>query len=221
MEFSATQPPSTTSSVQGSARHDFSLMPLNHSRCASFSTDLGGQTSVGIPAYIYLMNAKLGLGCLVVVCWMSCAAWFAHKFYFSNVSVFLNPRTQITECTIKLFYDDLELALLQRSGKQLRFHEQSASEINPYLSEYIVEHFHLSFDNAAQSARWVGFEVEGDLVICYVEYVYPQSLHSLEVKNDILVAQFPDQKNVIQVEYNGSTQTILLDKNKTAQTVRY
>jgi hypothetical protein len=167
------------------------------------------------------MKSRVWMCGILVICGMLSIAALEHKFYYSNTTIFLNPRTQVTECTVKLFYDDLELALLQQSGKKLQFHGQSSTEIGPYLADYLRSHFQLYMDNALVNASWVGYELEGDLVICFFEYVYPQSLHSIEVKSDVLVAQFPDQKNVIQVEYNGSTQTILLDKNKTAQTVHY
>lgn len=167
------------------------------------------------------MFKRLLLACCTTAVLLVASAFADHKFYFSNVSVFINPRTQITECTIKLFYDDIELALTQKTGKKIQFHQQANSEISPYLSEYLAEHFSIAMDNNAVMARWVGYEMEGDLVICYIEYPYPAALHALEVKSDVLVAQFPDQKNVVQVEYNGSTQTILLDKNKTTQTVFY
>jgi hypothetical protein len=167
----------------------------------------------------YLNSMKYFL--FTFFCFVGIAATPIHKFYFSNSNLEFNANAKSTEWTIKIFYDDLELALLRQFNEKISFHQQAASAINPLLENYFSQHIGLKFDNVSQLGHFIGYELSGDLVTVYVEFPYATNFHVLEVFNDVLCKDFEDQKNVIQVSHMGRTETVLLDKKTTLSFLNY
>jgi hypothetical protein len=158
---------------------------------------------------------------LMLCCFVVMAATPIHKFCFSNSNLEFNANVKSTEWTIKIFYDDLELALLRQFNEKISFHQQPANAINPLLENYFLQHIGLKYDNVSQHGHFIGYELTGDLVTVYVEFPYATNFHVLEVFNDVLCKDFEDQKNVIQVSHMGRTETVLLDKKTTSSFLNY
>jgi hypothetical protein len=149
------------------------------------------------------------------------AATPVHKFYFSNSTILFNSRSQATEWTIKLFADDLEWTIQRASGKKISFKDQQQAELKNVLADYLLRNVSLKMDGNPYTGSFVGFEMENDLVVCYLEFPWHPNVHELIVSNTLLISEFPDQKNIVQVTHNGSTQTLLLDRQNTQSTVYY
>jgi hypothetical protein len=167
----------------------------------------------------YLISMKYFF--LTLCCFVWIAATPIHKFYFSNSNLEFNANARSTEWTIKIFYDDLELAFLHQLNEKISFHQQPAGVINPLLENYFSQHIGLKYDNITQHGRFIGYELTGELVTVYVEFPYATNFHVLEVFNDVLCKDFEDQKNVIQVSHMGRTETVLLDKKTTISFLNY
>ena len=169
------------------------------------------------------MNSLILFVCSMCICSMAFtnAAPAAHKFYFSNSTILFNARSQSTEWTIKLFADDLEWAIQHASGKKLSFQDQNQAELKVVLADYLLRNASLRLDGIASTGSFVGFEAENDLIVCYLEFPWQPNVHELIVSNSLLVADFSDQKNIVQVTHNGATQTLLMDRQNVQATVRY
>lgn len=147
------------------------------------------------------------------------AAEVNHKFYISKTIIEFNPRTQQFEMTCKLFTDDLELTIEKSAGVAMHLGtDHESSEANALLETYMKHHFQCSIDGVAAEWRWVGKEVENDLTYCYLELYRKPEFSSLTVTNDLLIAHFPDQQNIVDLSMMGSTQTLVFFKDRTQQT---
>ncbi len=143
---------------------------------------------------------------------------FTHKFYISKSIIEFNSRTQQFEITCKMFTDDVELALSQQHGKAI--HLGTAEEINEadaVMESYMKQHFSMVIDGVAAEWRWVGKEVENDLTYCYMELYRTPDFRSMSVTNDILVASFPEQQNIVDLSVMGTTQTLVFYKDRVNQ----
>jgi hypothetical protein len=148
-----------------------------------------------------------------------CASSLSHKFYISKTTIEFNARTQQFEITCKMFTDDLELAVERASGKSMLLGtERELSETNTLLESYMKQHFKCAMDGGVVEWRWVGKEVENDLTYCYMEIYRKPDFASLTVTNDILISEFPDQQNIVDLTVSGSTQTLLFIKDRIQQT---
>ena len=73
-------------------------------------------------------------------------------------------------------------------------------------------------DAAPDFLHWVGKEVESDLTFCYLELYRKPDFVSLTLTNDLLVAYFPEQQNIVDLSVMGTTQTLVFFKDRIQQT---
>jgi hypothetical protein len=158
------------------------------------------------------------LCCLVMI---MCCSFVPHKFYFSNSTIEINAQNQRIEWVAKVFYDDLESALGHISGKKIAFYQMESSEINPLLAAYFQSNTSVMCNQIQMPSSFIGYELQGELIVCYIEFSSVQELHALEIKNTILINDFEDQKNVMQVAHNGATQTVLTNKQRNTAVLYY
>jgi len=141
-----------------------------------------------------------------------------HKFYVSKTIIEFNARTQLFEITTKIFTDDLDKTLSSISGKEIRLGTpQEHANTNAYLEEYMRQHFVLEIDGVKTDWRWVGKETENDLTFCYMEIYRTPVFSSLKVHNDLLISEFPEQQNIVDLSLSGSTQTLVFFKDRMTQ----
>jgi hypothetical protein len=161
-------------------------------------------------------------GFLLLVMWFfttSLSGPSCHKFYFSHSTIELNDQMQRMEWIVKIFYDDLELALEKRNGGDVSFFAQDQKELKPLVEAYLAQTTAIKYNNQTLTSSFIGYELQGELVICYSEFPMTSQAHTVEIKNAILVDVFEDQKNVMQVEYNATTQTLICNQQSNSVTV--
>ena len=143
----------------------------------------------------------------------------AHKFYISKTIIEFNPRSQQFEISIKMFTDDVEYMLGQIQGKPVKLgSDNESADADALLEQYLKQHFVCSVDGVGMEWRWVGKEVESDLLYCYLELYRKPDFTTFTLTNDLLVAYFPDQQNIVDLSVMGSTQTLVFDRQRSCQT---
>jgi hypothetical protein len=168
------------------------------------------------------LNNRLKRSRIVMVCalfvWLLYVAadMGLHKFYISKTIIEFNTRSQQFEITSKLFTDDLELALSQMNGKTVKLEGDDGNDV--LVESYCKQHFKCAIDGVPMEWRWVGKEVENDLTFCYFELYRKPDFTAFSVTNDLLVAQFPDQQNIVDLSVMGNTQTLVFVHDRIQQT---
>jgi len=148
------------------------------------------------------------------------ASWLMHEFYVSLTEIRYNSKTERFELSIRLFPDDLDRALLARSG----IHTQLATELehkqaDSLLLGYILEDFTLEVNGKRVELEYLGKEPESDAIWCYLESAKVIKPESITVRNAILTEYFPDQVNIIQVYKGKWNKGLLLDRNQVSGTL--
>jgi hypothetical protein len=167
-----------------------------------------------MPRFVFRVIVILVVGLLCLG-----AAESYHKFYISKTIIEFNPRTQQFEVTCKLFTDDLEFAIEKSTGVAMHLGtDNESSETNALMESYMKQHFQCNINGVATDWRWVGKEVENDLTYCYMEFYRKPDFSALTVTNDVLIAHFPDQQNIVDLSMMGSTQTLVFFKDRIQQT---
>ena len=149
-----------------------------------------------------LKRKTLGLG-LVLLTMLISGAWMMHEFYVSLSEVRYNTETERFEVSMRIFPDDMDRALLARSG----IHTQLATELehksaDSLLMVYLLEGFSIEVNGALIELNYLGKEPESDAIWCYLESSKVTAPLTITVRNAILTEYFPDQVNIIQV-YHG------------------
>lgn len=144
-------------------------------------------------------------------------AWLIHEFYVSLSEIRYNTKTECFEVSMRIFPDDLDRALLERSG----IHTQLASELehknaDSLLMVYLLENFTLRVNGEELGLEYLGKEAESDAIWCYLESSNVAAPETIEIYSAILTDYFPDQVNIIQVYHGKWNRGLLLNRNETA-----
>ena len=146
---------------------------------------------------------------------------FTHKFYVSKTLIEFNPRTAQFEITAKVFTDDLELAIGGAQASEMHLGtDLETQDADARIERYLREHFKISIDGKPIEWRWVGKEVDSDMTFCYMEFYCTPDFSTLQVFNDILVAHYSEQQNIVDLAMHSTTQTLIFNKDAFKQEFR-
>lgn len=115
---------------------------------------------------------------------------------------------------MSVFADDLETAINTEFELTTNFSALNKEEINKYYYKYLQQHFKIKINNKPKSYKFLGKEYEQNIVYFYMETIEADYIKSIEFKNNVLTAIFPDQQNLIKVTINGKNKSLLLTKEK-------
>jgi hypothetical protein len=124
-----------------------------------------------------------------------------HEFHISRTTLNYDSKTKAYQMTVHIFIDDLEKCLLRKGHKNLRIgSEKELATTDEIIEKYLRENLILMSAKAIPYT-FLGRELSEDAtaLYCYLESGETPSLVSLGIKNSLLLEEFQDQKNIIDV----------------------
>ncbi|NUO03506.1 MAG: hypothetical protein HUU01_23070 [Saprospiraceae bacterium] len=104
----------------------------------------------------------------------------------------------------KFFWDDLQATLEKETGKKI-----SLTQVNPendrLVADFVRRQFDLKVNNNFITLQHVRSEVQD--VVLLVEFsgksLRPASSYAIDLRNEILMAAFSDQYNIVRFDFFG------------------
>lgn len=125
-----------------------------------------------------------------------------HPIYISIAEVeYLTGKGEI-QCALKIFTDDLELAI-RETGVKLNL--DSAKEIETsdiYIEKYVKNNFQLDANADISEMQYVGKEYEEASTWIYFSFNVETELKELKVLNKVIIDLYESQKNIINIRKN-------------------
>jgi hypothetical protein len=120
-----------------------------------------------------------------------------HDIHLSNTLIHYKSDESAIQLTVKIFADDLEMAIKSQYGKEIKLF--SGTELHETDS---LLHLYINVAGNSLGNVFVGKELSEDLssVWCYLEYTNVKDLQSFTNKNSILTEFFDDQRNMVMVK---------------------
>lgn len=146
-----------------------------------------------------------------------------HPIHVSVTEIEYDEKEQELEIMTRIFVDDLETAIrLQRNKPDLDI-------LNPppgltrekIIGEYIGSQLSIRLDNKQQAIRYLGQELEGEAVICYLIVSNIKRWRSIEIKNGALQELFDDQSNIVHVTVGENIKSMRLVKDKSSGSLSF
>lgn len=144
----------------------------------------------------------------------------AHPLHASVTSLDYNVSTKSFELACKIFADDLETVLKQSSGTQTMLGSaKEVKNINELLEQYFRKNIILRADGKPLVTwKFVGKEMEGEAVWCYIEIstanVLGNAPKQLQIQNSVLMELYEDQTNLVNMQIGSVRRSTLLRKSK-------
>ena len=136
------------------------------------------------------------------------AFWCLHPFHLSICELEYDPDSKSLQITSRLFQDDLEITLNQLRSVHNYFSEVDSSVIKEDLEAYFKKHLQISIDDHALSSQFLGFEIEDNVVWCYLEINKVTSIGEISIKYTPLIDIFDNQINLAHITYLGKVKSL-------------
>ena len=143
-----------------------------------------------------------------------CAAWCAppsttvaaaaaHKYYMSLAQVEYNAQSKSVEIALRVFADDLELALKRRAGRDVNL--DRTKDADRIILAYLRDTFEIkNRDGETKALKWVGMEVRSGVAWLYLEAEMPEGLSGARLRDHLLFELFEKQVNVVSLRFAGA-----------------
>ena len=143
-----------------------------------------------------------------------------HKYYVSKTLIYYDQDTDAFEITTQIFIDDLELELHDLHNVYPRLMEKDQHEdADLWLEDYLIDKLVIEINGTHISQNYLGAELEGDILYCYMEIPNVHEINSLTIKNEILMLNFEDQKNIVDLQFPEWEKRIMLVKEKSTEII--
>lgn len=126
-----------------------------------------------------------------------------HDIHLSKTKIKYVPSKQSWQISTKIFIDDLEAAIQDRTNKELKLFTEKEDEQSDFLiNEYINEKLVLLIDGNEVEAEWLGKEMSDDLAAawCYLEILETPVSSTVGIDYNLFHDRFTDQNNVVIIE---------------------
>jgi hypothetical protein len=132
----------------------------------------------------------------------------AHDVHISMCELRFNEETSTFQVSLKIFIDDLEVALKKEGLPSLSLGTpKENADANEIITSYLDKYFKIEMDGKKLPLRFDGKEISEDFqaVWCYLEFkdelTHPRMC---KLTNNILLDIFSDQRNIMDIKMNKS-----------------
>ncbi len=145
-----------------------------------------------------------------------CLLLGVHPFHLSVTEMFHNAEEQRLEVSVKLFVDDVELAIEKAGfGKTYLSTKKEVEKAEVFIYAYLLDNLELSLDGAEVAFSYLGREYEpGNVMWCYLEVKDVNAFSKVSLRNHILTEVFDDQQNIVHIKRAQQTKSLRLRKGK-------
>ncbi|MEQ9297741.1 MAG: hypothetical protein RIF33_04215 [Cyclobacteriaceae bacterium] len=135
-----------------------------------------------------------------------------HPFHISVLDMEYDEDSKAIEISCRIFLDDLEETLRAYSDEARLdiMDEASREKVHIELERYFREKVKISVNGKTAEMNYLGEEIDGDVMWCYIEIAKVKKLQSIEVENQLLLDSFDDQMNLVHMKAFGSTKSLKL-----------
>jgi hypothetical protein len=152
----------------------------------------------------------------------SISSFGVHKFYMAIYQVNYASEKKMLQITSRIFVDDLDKALEKKYNKKFFLGtDKETAEAVDLLKKYLAENFTVKVNGKFKALNFLSKEMDGDVLVCYLNAKEISKINSLEIYNSVLVDCFAEQQNIVHVTAFGTKKSFLFSESSTTQVLKY
>ena len=166
-----------------------------------------------------LVNSMRRSICSALIIWIivfcSTAKLPAHPFKAGIFEIKQNSVTGRIEVTVRLFTDDLEECVREKTGRPLNLDtgkEYPSADV--LINEYIQGGFRIEVNGEPVSLEYLGREHEPGVTWCYLESRVLEPVSEISVVNSIMTELYSTQSNIVHIQVGKEKKSLLLGPEK-------
>jgi hypothetical protein len=148
---------------------------------------------------------------------------YLHPIHVSIAEIEHNEQAKALQITLRIFIDDLELSIRNKlNAPELDLLNPGGQKNTDQLvSEYLREVLKLKVDKKSVVTNYLGHEIEGPAMICYIEVENVRKFKTIEVTNRAIHETHDDQSNLVNVNYKDKVKSLRLTNEKPTDRVTF
>lgn len=146
-----------------------------------------------------------------------------HPIHLSITEIEHNEKSKALQMTMRIFIDDLELSIQKQTGdEELDLLEPGNGRTTDQLVKaYLADRVKMKVDKKQVKLNYLGHEIEGPAMICYVEIENIKKFSTIEVTNKVILETHDDQSNLVNVNYKEKVKSIRLTNDSPTASVTF
>lgn len=145
-----------------------------------------------------------------------------HKYYISVSNATYSKSAKSVQMITRFFIDDLEDVLNARIQNPVTLGDAATiQDVYPYLKSYLAKKLEVKINGKISIPSFIGAEYEGDQMVLYIELPSEKLPSEISMKFSAFLELFEEQKNLVHMKMDGKRRTLLMDKNKSTDTVKF
>ncbi len=146
----------------------------------------------------------------------------AHKFYVSIFQINFSEEKKMVRITTRIFLDDLNDAIENNFQTKTYLGEtQESSKDIDLMKRYLAGNFQLKVNGILKEMEFLDYEIDNNVMICYLRIKNISQIKSFEVRNTVLIDLYPEQQNIIQTQVLKKKKNLILTNEKSVGTVNF
>lgn len=150
----------------------------------------------------------------LLLCKWLVPAWLTlfHPFFVSVTEIRHDAAKKELQVSCRIFYDDLENALKTKYKTRVDIlHPADKKAVDALVADYLSKHLTVTVDGKPVAAKYLGYEIQEEAAWCYLVAADVANVKQVQLKDDILYDEHPEQINMIHVIVGGERKSTKLD----------
>ena len=141
-----------------------------------------------------------------------------HPFHLSICEFEYDVDQENLKVTSRIFQDDLEVAFKNMNGTTDYFKNVNEPQVKKDLESFFQKNLQVIIDKTPRSPQFVGYEIEDNVVWCYLEIPQLESISEISISYTVLIDTFADQINLAHVRYRGKVKSLKFQQSQLSGT---
>ncbi|MEM7106740.1 MAG: DUF6702 family protein [Bacteroidota bacterium] len=146
-----------------------------------------------------------------------------HPLHVSICDIEYDDTAKSLEIIQRVFLDDLESQIrldLNQPGLDIT-QPDNGRTLHQMTESYLIKRLSFEINGKPREFNYLGNEIEGDVILCYIEIEKVKKLKTIKVRSSILVDLFDDQVNIVHVEVDDKIRSMKLTPTNKSEEFRY
>ena len=139
-----------------------------------------------------------------------------HPIFVSVTEIEHNAKEKTLEISCKIFTDDFETTLRKKYNTKVDLLDtKQKATMNPLVNDYVQKHLSIAVDGKPVTMQFIGFEQDEEGILSFYEVKNIASVKKVDVTDNILYDEKPQQMQIIHVIVNGERKSNRLNNPDT------
>ena len=135
-----------------------------------------------------------------------------HPVHVSVTEITLDEKEKELEIISRIFLDDLETSIRDANKQpELKLLEPGTNiTTDQVVWGYLQQRFKIMLDGKPQKVKYLGHEIEGEAMLCFIQVSNVKRIETIEVFNNAITELYDDQSNLVHVTVRSTVKSLRL-----------